>query len=242
MTPSSIAARRDSRRDCDRQANFVKRPGFATNRRARRSAGDESAWLAIPGDHHASPSLPNVAQAVFVVDLLRYLLSAQASSGSSSRSFATGSPATPNSRCRTAAEANPPRAPLLDVDGADLRRQRRHGVASGPGRAPCASTREWPSTDGSWWWTSLVLMWRTTPRFYWTHRLLHDRRWFSVVHGRHRLPASDALGGIQLPSDRGLDQAAFLPLFVASVPTHTGVIAVFLLHMILRNAIGHQQP
>ena len=34
-------------------------------------------------------------------------------------------------------------------------------------------------------------------------------------------------------------QAAFLPLFLLAVPVHAGVIVVFLLHMILRNCVGH---
>jgi sterol desaturase/sphingolipid hydroxylase (fatty acid hydroxylase superfamily) len=92
-----------------------------------------------------------------------------------------------------------------------------------------------------WWWTSLALIvvahdaW-----FYWTHRLLHDRRWFSVVHGRHHGSLHPTpWAAYSFHPIEALIQAAFLPLFVAAVPTHAGVIALFLLHMILRNAIGH---
>jgi Delta7-sterol 5-desaturase len=92
-----------------------------------------------------------------------------------------------------------------------------------------------------WWWASLALIvvahdaW-----FYWTHRALHHRRWFRAVHGRHHASlhptpwAAYAFHPIE-----ALVQAAFLPLFLLVVPMHTGAIGVFLLHMIVRNAIGH---
>jgi sterol desaturase/sphingolipid hydroxylase (fatty acid hydroxylase superfamily) len=93
----------------------------------------------------------------------------------------------------------------------------------------------------AWWLASLVLIvvghdtW-----FYWTHRLLHRPRWFAAVHGRHHAsmhPTPWAAYAFH-PLEAWV-QAAYLPLFLAVVPTHRGVIALFLLHMILRNAIGH---
>jgi sterol desaturase/sphingolipid hydroxylase (fatty acid hydroxylase superfamily) len=93
----------------------------------------------------------------------------------------------------------------------------------------------------AWWWASLALMvvahdaW-----FYWTHRALHHRRWFRAVHGRHhasRHPTPWAAYAFH-PVE-ALVQAMFMPLFLLVVPVHTGVMAVFLLHMILRNVIGH---
>ena len=98
------------------------------------------------------------------------------------------------------------------------------------------ATRGW-----AWWWASLALVvvahdaW-----FYWTHRLLHHPRWFGAVHGRHhasRHPTPWAAYAFH-PVE-AVVQAAFLPLFLAAVPVHAGVIGVFLLHMIVRNAIGH---
>jgi len=92
-----------------------------------------------------------------------------------------------------------------------------------------------------WWWASLALIvvahdaW-----FYWTHRLLHARRWFGAVHGRHHAsvhPTPWAAYSFH-PVEAAI-QAAFLPLFVLVVPTHGAVIVVFLVHMILRNAVGH---
>jgi Delta7-sterol 5-desaturase len=93
----------------------------------------------------------------------------------------------------------------------------------------------------TWWLASLALIivahdaW-----FYWTHRMLHDRRWFRAVHARHHSsvhPTPWAAYSFH-PVEAAI-QAAFLPLYVALVPTHAGVIGLFLVHMILRNAIGH---
>jgi len=97
------------------------------------------------------------------------------------------------------------------------------------------------SRGWAWWWLSLVLIIVAHDAyFYWTHRLLHHQGWFRAVHGRHHASmhptpwAAYAFHPIE-----ALVQAAFLPLFLLAVPVHGAVIAVFLIHMILRNAIGH---
>ena len=93
----------------------------------------------------------------------------------------------------------------------------------------------------AWWWASLgLVIVAHDAYFYWTHRPLHDRRWFGAVHGRHHAsvhPTPWAAYSFH-PIEAAI-QAAFLPLFVVVVPIHGGAIAVFLIHMILRNAIGH---
>ena len=93
----------------------------------------------------------------------------------------------------------------------------------------------------AWWWASLVLIIVAHDAyFYWTHRLLHDRRWFARVHGRHHASMHPTpWAAYSFHPVEAVFQAAFLPLFVAVVPTHGAVIAVFLIHMILRNALGH---
>ena len=62
------------------------------------------------------------------------------------------------------------------------------------------ATRGW-----AWWWASLVLIvvahdaWSTGPT------ALHHRRWFRAVHGRHHQSLHPTpLGGLRLPSDRGV--------------------------------------
>lgn len=98
------------------------------------------------------------------------------------------------------------------------------------------------ATRGGWWWGfSLVLIivahdaW-----FYWTHRALHHRRWFRAVHGRHHASLHPTpWAAYAFHPLEALVQAAFLPLFLWLVPVHAGVIAVFLVHMIVRNTVGH---
>lgn len=93
----------------------------------------------------------------------------------------------------------------------------------------------------AWWCASLVLIILAHDTwFYWTHRALHHRLLFRTIHARHhtsRHPTPWAAYAFH-PVE-ALVQASFVPLFVAAVPVHMGVLAVFLLHMIVRNAVGH---
>jgi Delta7-sterol 5-desaturase len=98
---------------------------------------------------------------------------------------------------------------------------------------------------GGWlgWWASLALIIVTHDAwFYWTHRALHHRRWFRAVHGRHHASLHPTpWAAYAFHPAEALVQAAFLPLFLLlfPMPVHGSVIAVFLIHMILRNTIGH---
>lgn len=93
----------------------------------------------------------------------------------------------------------------------------------------------------AWWWASLALILIAHDAwFYWTHRLLHHRRWFGAVHARHHASAHPTpWAAYSFHPVEAAIQAAFLPIFVLLVPTHVAVIGVFLAHMILRNAVGH---
>ena len=92
-----------------------------------------------------------------------------------------------------------------------------------------------------WWWASLALIVVAHDAyFYWTHRLLHDRRWFGAVHGRHHASVHPTpWAAYSFHPVEAATQAVFLPLYLLVVPTHGAVIGVFLVHMILRNAVGH---
>jgi sterol desaturase/sphingolipid hydroxylase (fatty acid hydroxylase superfamily) len=93
----------------------------------------------------------------------------------------------------------------------------------------------------AWWGASLVLIVVAHDAyFYWTHRLLHHRRWFGAVHGRHHASTQPTpWAAYSFHPVEAAIQAAFLPIFVLLVPVHAAVIGVFLVHMILRNAVGH---
>ena len=76
--------------------------------------------------------------------------------------------------------------------------------------------------------------------FYATHWLMHRRalfRWVHAVHHRSRNPSPWAAYAFH-PFE-AVVQAAFLPLVLLVAPLHGLVILLFLLHMIVRNVLGH---
>ena len=76
--------------------------------------------------------------------------------------------------------------------------------------------------------------------FYWTHRLLHHRRWFRAVHGTHHVSLHPTpWAAYAFHPVEALIQAVYLPLFLLAVPMHDAALFVFVMHMIVRNTIGH---
>jgi Delta7-sterol 5-desaturase len=76
--------------------------------------------------------------------------------------------------------------------------------------------------------------------FYWTHRLMHHRRlfrWFHLTHHESQAPTPWAAYAFATPE--ALVQGAFVPLFVAVVPTHELALFVFMAFQIVRNVMGH---
>lgn len=92
-----------------------------------------------------------------------------------------------------------------------------------------------------WFWTSLVLMivahdaW-----FYWTHRLIHDRRLFRTFHRRHhRSNNPSPFTAYSFDLGEAAINALFVPLWMLLVPTQWPVTGLFMLHQIIRNTLGH---
>ncbi|MCA0355359.1 MAG: sterol desaturase family protein [Proteobacteria bacterium] len=92
-----------------------------------------------------------------------------------------------------------------------------------------------------WFWTSLVLMiiahdaW-----FYWTHRLIHDRRLFRTFHRRHhRSNNPSPFTAYSFDLGEAAINGLFVPLWMILVPTPWPVLGLFMLHQIVRNTIGH---
>jgi sterol desaturase/sphingolipid hydroxylase (fatty acid hydroxylase superfamily) len=93
----------------------------------------------------------------------------------------------------------------------------------------------------AWFWTSLVLMivahdaW-----FYWTHRLIHDRRLFRRFHRRHhRSNNPSPFTAYSFDLGEAAINALFVPLWMILVPTQWPVAGLFMLHQIVRNTMGH---
>ena len=76
--------------------------------------------------------------------------------------------------------------------------------------------------------------------FYWTHRAMHHRKVFARVHRTHHLSRTPApWTAYSFAPLEAVVEAAFLPIYLVLVPTHVVVIAVFLIHMIVRNVMAH---
>jgi sterol desaturase/sphingolipid hydroxylase (fatty acid hydroxylase superfamily) len=76
--------------------------------------------------------------------------------------------------------------------------------------------------------------------FYWTHRALHSRWLFRPVHAvHHRSRNPSPWASYCFHPVEALVQAAYLPLVLVFVPAHATVIFIVMVHMMLRNALGH---
>ncbi len=76
--------------------------------------------------------------------------------------------------------------------------------------------------------------------FYWTHRLIHHPRLFRRVHRTHHKSHNPSpWTAYSFDMGEAAINAAFLPLFLFLMPTSVQAIILFLLHMIVRNALGH---
>ena len=109
----------------------------------------------------------------------------------------------------------------------------RAGFLPGP-----AIARAWGPV---WFWVSLVLIiighdtW-----FYWTHRLIHDRRLFRTFHRRHhRSNNPSPFTAYSFDWGEAAINGLFVPVWVLIVPTQWPVVGLFMLHQIVRNTIGH---
>ena len=76
--------------------------------------------------------------------------------------------------------------------------------------------------------------------FYWTHRLMHHPLLFDRFHRLHHESQSPspwaayAFGPLE-----AVIQALFLTILIFILPLHVTVIYLFMLHMIVRNVVGH---
>jgi lathosterol oxidase len=99
-----------------------------------------------------------------------------------------------------------------------------------------------PARYGLWWfWLSLpaMVLWHDF-YFYWTHRLLHTRWLFQRAHGvHHRSRNPSPWAAYAFHPIEAFINGLVTPLALLAVPLHGGVLFVFGLHQIIRNAHGH---
>ena len=76
--------------------------------------------------------------------------------------------------------------------------------------------------------------------FYWTHRMMHHPRLFKFFHRlHHRSHNPSPWAAYALAPAEAAVHAVFLTMTVWVMPLHGSVIYIFLIHMILRNVLGH---
>ena len=76
--------------------------------------------------------------------------------------------------------------------------------------------------------------------FYWTHRLMHHPRLFDRFHRLHHESHSPSpWAAYAFAPLEAVIQAMFLTILIFVLPLHVTVIYLFMLHMIVRNVIGH---
>ncbi len=76
--------------------------------------------------------------------------------------------------------------------------------------------------------------------FYWTHRAMHHRRLFRLVHRVHHLSSNPSpWAAYAFAPAEAVVHAAFVPLATLVMPVHHLALFTFLGIMIVRNVIGH---
>jgi Delta7-sterol 5-desaturase len=99
-----------------------------------------------------------------------------------------------------------------------------------------------PSAYG-WAWLvlslPLMIVWHDF-YFYWTHRLLHTRWLLRHVHGvHHRSRNPSPWAAYSFHPGEALINGLVTPLALLVLPLHWAVLVLFMLHQIVRNALGH---
>lgn len=93
---------------------------------------------------------------------------------------------------------------------------------------------------GYWFLSLAALIVLHDAYFYWTHRAMHHRllfKWFHRLHHRSHNPSPWA--AYSFAPAEAVVQGLFLTMMAFVMPLHPTVIMAFILHQILRNALGH---
>jgi sterol desaturase/sphingolipid hydroxylase (fatty acid hydroxylase superfamily) len=93
---------------------------------------------------------------------------------------------------------------------------------------------------GYWAASVVVLILLQDAYFYWTHRLMHHRRLFRIVHRvHHRSTNPSPWAAYSFAPLEAFVHAAFVPLSAAIMPLHASALFTFLAVMITMNVLGH---
>jgi sterol desaturase/sphingolipid hydroxylase (fatty acid hydroxylase superfamily) len=101
----------------------------------------------------------------------------------------------------------------------------------------------WRIEDYGWGWllasvAAMVVLHDTY--FYWTHRLMHHRRLYRLIHRTHHLSTSPTpWAAYAFSPAEAMVQAGVGPLIVFTMPTHPLAFAAFMFWQIAFNVLGH---
>ena len=112
----------------------------------------------------------------------------------------------------------------------------------------CAARSGWTRLyyrldDYGWTWFALSIVLMVVMHdayFYWTHRLMHQRRLYRLVHHVHHLSTSPTpWAAYAFSPAEALVQAGIGPLIVFTLPVHPVAFAAFMVWQITFNVLGH---
>ncbi|PKB14542.1 C-5 sterol desaturase [Novosphingobium kunmingense] len=93
------------------------------------------------------------------------------------------------------------------------------------------------------WWLPLSLVLALVLQdawFYWTHRLMHRRALFRIMHAVHHASRPPtAWAAMSFHPSEALTMAFFVPALVFLVPLHVGVVGLLLLVMTIMGVTNH---
>jgi Delta7-sterol 5-desaturase len=101
----------------------------------------------------------------------------------------------------------------------------------------------WRVEDYGWAWFACsiaIAIFVHDAYFYWTHRLMHHRRLYRILHRIHHLSISPTpWTTYSFSIGEACLQAAFGPLLVLALPMHPAAFLVFVVWQIVNNVLGH---
>ncbi len=76
--------------------------------------------------------------------------------------------------------------------------------------------------------------------FYWTHRLMHLPKFFTLIHKTHHLSHNPtAFAALSFHPTEALIQAAIIPILSLVLPIHPFVLLVLIIYNLTINIVGH---
>ena len=92
-----------------------------------------------------------------------------------------------------------------------------------------------------WYWMSIpIAIVLHDTYFYWTHRLMHKKGFYKALHlTHHRSHNPTPFTAYSFAVGEAIIEYAYVPIMMMFIPLHDSALAIVLLIMIFKNALGH---